>query len=292
MKRIKTVGIVVKPHAANIGEVLAELTAFLEGKRLVPLLEDIAAEKLGRPDGCRREELPSRADLIVVLGGDGTLLSIARLAAKKRVPVMGVNLGNLGFLTEVPAGEMTLALEALLSGNESIVSSRWLLEARLRGEVFHCLNDAVINKGALARMVQLRIWVDDLEVAVPRSDGLIVATPTGSTAYSLSAGGPILQPTIAAVILSPICPHTLTFRPMVVSSSSTIRVQLLTGGEEVYLTLDGQRGMKMERGDEVEVRRSDLELDLVSSPRRNYFRLLKEKLGWGESGRHCASETP
>jgi NAD+ kinase len=282
MRTIKTVGIVVKPHAPNIGDVLAELMAFLEGRRIGCLLEAAAAEKLGRSDGFPREDLPSRADLIVVLGGDGTLLSVARASARTGAPVMGVNLGNLGFLTEVPVSEMIQALEALLSGNEAIVSPRWLLEARLGEKVFHCLNDAVINKSALARMVQMRIWVDGLELAVPRADGLIVATPTGSTAYSLSAGGPILQPHIPAFIIAPICPHTLTFRPMVVSSSSVVRVQLLTGGEEVYLTLDGQRGVKMEKGDEVEVRRSPLELRLISSPRRNYFRLLKEKLGWGE----------
>lgn len=282
MKKIKSVGVVIKPHAPNIRDVLSELLEFLEGRRVACLLEDAAAEKLDRSDGVRREDLPSRADLIVVLGGDGTLLSVARLAAKEGVPVMGVNLGSLGFLTEVPVGEMTLTLEAVLSGNESIVSPRWLLEARLGDKVFHCLNDVVINKGALARMVQMRIWVDGLEVAVPRADGLIIATPTGSTAYSLSAGGPILQPRIPAVIIAPICPHTLTFRPMVVSSSSSVRAQLLTGGEEVFLTLDGQRGVKMEKGDEVEVRRSNLEIALISSPRRNYFHLLKEKLGWGE----------
>lgn len=282
MKKIKSVAIVVKPHAPNLREVLSDLIGFLEGRHIDCLLEEAAAEKLERGDGFRREDLPSRADLIVVLGGDGTLLSIARAAARAGAPVMGVNMGHLGFLTEVPVGEMTLALEAVLSGNESIVSPRWLLEAKLGDKVFHCLNDVVINKSALARMVQMRIWVDGLEVAVPRADGLIVATPTGSTAYSLSAGGPILQPHIPAFIIAPICPHTLTFRPMVVSSSSGIRVQLLTGEEEVYLTLDGQRGVTMEKGDEVEVRRSGLELQLISSPRRNYFRLLKEKLGWGE----------
>jgi NAD+ kinase len=282
MRKIERVGIVIKPHAPRIREILGGLVRYFEKKGIVGLLEGPAAEVLGRSDGLNREELPGQVDLIVVLGGDGTLLSVAHRAAEKGVPVMGVNLGSLGFLTEIPLDEMTLTLDALLAGNEDIVSSRWLLEARSSGKTFLCLNDAVINKAALARMIQMKVWVDGLEVAILRADGLVISTPTGSTAYSLSAGGPILQPRIPAIIITPICPHTLTFRPMAVASESAIKVQLLAADGEVYLTLDGQRGMTLQKNDEFLVRRADRELQLISSPKRNYFSLLKEKLGWGE----------
>jgi len=157
-----------------------------------------------------------------------------------------------------------------------------MLEAKTKSKVDYCLNDVVINKGALARMIQCKLWINEKGIATLRSDGLIISTPTGSTAYSLAAGGPIIQPYIPAIIISPICPHTLSFRPMVISSSSKIKVQLITGEEEVYLTLDGQRGNPLLKNDVVEVKRSDFELRLISSPKRNYFDLLQEKLGWGE----------
>jgi len=282
MKKIEKVGFVIKPHAPDIEKILAELIAYLEKRGMECRLEQAAAEKLNRGEGIPREKLPEKVDLVIVLGGNGTLLSIAHLAAQKDVPVLGVNLGKLGFLTEVPLDEMYLTLDAFLGGEEEIVSPRLILEAAFKAKVYYCLNDVVINKGALARMIQCRIWVDDKEILTLRSDGLIISTPTGSTAYSLAAGGPIIYPNIQAVTISPICPHTLSFRPMVIPSSSRIKVRLLTGGEEVYLTLDGQRGNLLVKNDEVDVRRSDFELHLVSSPKRNYFDLLQQKLGWGE----------
>jgi NAD+ kinase len=157
-----------------------------------------------------------------------------------------------------------------------------MLEVTNRGETFHCLNDIVINKGALARMIQCAIWIDDKKISIPRADGYIVSTPTGSTAYSLSAGGPIIQPYIPAIIIAPICPHTLSFRPMVIASDARIKLQLLTKGEKAYLTLDGQRGNRMEENETVEIRASELKLELISSPKRNYFDLLQQKLGWGK----------
>ena len=280
-KKIERVGVVIKPHAPNIEKVLGELMEYLERMGIACLLEDVAARKLSRKDGVPREELPERVDLVVVLGGDGTLLSIAHLAAQKGVPVLGVNLGRLGFLTEVPTDEAFLTLDSFLGGNEQIISPRQMLKASCRGKDYYCLNDVIVNKGALARMIQIAIWIDDKEIAALKSDGLIMATPTGSTAYSLSAGGPIVQPYIPAIVLSPICPHTLSFRPMVVSSDSRIRLQLLTAGEEVYLTLDGQRGVLLGKNDIIEIERADFELRLISSPKRNFFDLLKEKLGWG-----------
>ena len=282
MRKISRVGVVIKPHAPGIEGILAKLDAFLLKRGIGCVLEKVAAQKLGRSDGLDREKIPGQVDLVVVLGGDGTLLSIAHIAACKRVPVMGVNLGRLGFLTEVPLDEMTLALDAFIGGNEDIVSSRWMLESKFKDGSGLALNDVVINKGALARMIQVTVWIDEREIQTVKADGLIVATPTGSTAYSLSAGGPIIQPYIPGILLTPICPHTLTFRPTVISSDSRIKIQLLTSGEEVFLTLDGQRGSSMVKNDTVEVWRADCELSLVSSPKRNYFDLLQEKLSWGE----------
>jgi NAD+ kinase len=282
MKKIKRVGLVIKPHAPRIEKVLAELLHYFEEKGIECFLEGAAAQKLKRDGGIPREKLPGKVELVVVLGGDGTLLSIAHLAAQRDVPVLGINMGDLGFLTEVPLDEMYLTLDAFLGGDEKIVSPRRMLETKTKDNVYYCLNDVVINKGALARMIQCKILINEKEVAIFRSDGLIISTPTGSTAYSLSAGGPIIQPLIPAIIIAPICPHTLSFRPMVISDSSMIKIRLLTEGEEVYLTLDGQRGNPLVKNDEVEIKRSDFELRLISSPKRNYFDLLQEKLGWAE----------
>jgi NAD+ kinase len=279
-KKIKTAGVVIKPHAPNIEAILRELMRGLEERNITCLLEDVAARKLLLKDGIPREELPDRVDLIIVLGGDGTLLSIAHLAAQRDVPVLGVNLGRLGFLTEVPTDEIFVTLDSFLGGHEEIISLRLLLEARCRGKSFYCLNDVVINKGAVARMIQIGIWIDDKEITALKADGLIVSTPTGSTAYSLSAGGPIVQPYVPALVLSPICPHTLSFRPMVIASGSRVRLQILTAGEEVYLTLDGQRGITLGKNDVIDINRAEFALKLLSSPKRNYFDLLKEKLAW------------
>jgi NAD+ kinase len=279
-KKIETAGVVIKPHAPNIEEILSDLMRGLEERGIRCLLEDVAARKLRLKDGIPREELPGSVDLMIVLGGDGTLLSVAHLAAQKGVPVLGVNLGRLGFLTEVPTDELYVTLDSFLAGRKEIISPRMLLEAGCRDKCFYCLNDVVINKGAVARMIQIGIWIDDKEIVALKADGLIVSTPTGSTAYSLSAGGPIVQPYVPALILSPICPHTLSFRPMVVASNSRIKLQLLTAGEEVYLTLDGQRGITLGKNDMIEVKKAEFTLQLISSPKRNYFDLLKEKLAW------------
>jgi NAD+ kinase len=195
---------------------------------------------------------------------------------------MGVNLGRLGFLTEIPISEAFLTLDAFLAGTEDIVSRRWLLEVTTENGVSHCLNDVVITKGAMARMIEFTIVIDGQDVATLKADGLIVSTPTGSTAYSLSAGGPIIHPQVPAAVLTPICPHTLTYRPLIIPSSSEVRVKLLTGGEEVYLTLDGQRGGVLVRNDAVRIQKAATELHLVTSPRRSYYDLVKEKLRWAE----------
>ena len=282
MNSIRKAGIVIKPHAPSVESILKDLVAYFEKRGIACVLEDVAARKLGRPDGFLRADVPAASDLVVVLGGDGTLLSVAHHAARAGVPVMGVNLGRLGFLTEIPVSEATLTLDDLLAGDASLISPRWLLEARAAGAVSYCLNDVVVTKGAVARMIELTIGIDGKEVATLKADGLIVSTPTGSTAYSLSAGGPIVHPLVPAFVLTPICPHTLSFRPLAVPSTSTVSVRLLTGGEEVHLTLDGQRGGVLLGNDVIDIRKSPVELQLVTSPRRNYYDLVKEKLGWAE----------
>jgi NAD+ kinase len=282
MNEIRRVGFVIKPHAPGVGDVLRDLAEHLEKRGLACIFEDEAARMIGRKDGPARENLPAEADLVVVLGGDGTLLSVAGSAAEAGVPVMGVNMGRLGFLTEVPISEAKATLDSLLAGEPGIIGSRRLIEARYQGMPHLCLNDVVVNKGALARMIQIGIWIDGREIAILKADGLIVSTPTGSTAYSLSAGGPIVHPGVPAILLSPICPHTLAFRPLVIAADSTVGLRLLTDGEEVHLTLDGQRGGPLDKSDEIIIRISPLEVKLVSSPRRSYFDLVKEKLGWAE----------
>lgn len=281
MNNIERVGFVIKPHAPGVEQILTGLIKYFEKKKIMCLLEDVAAMKLELEEGVPREKVPHLVDLLIVLGGNGTLLSVAHIAAQADTPVLGVNLGKLGFLTEVPLDEMYLAIESFMEGNTEILSYRQMLEAETKSGIFYCLNDVVINKGALARMIQCAIWIDGKIIATSKADGLIISTPTGSTAYSLSAGGPILHPNLPAFVLVPICPHTLTFRSMVISAESTIKIELVTGGEEVWFTLDGQRGGLMKEGDTVVVKRSRLALKLISSPKRNYFDLLQEKLSWG-----------
>ncbi len=282
MKSIERVGLVIKPHAPQVEDLLGRIIEYFGGRGIECVLEEDAARKLGRTDGLPRSEVPGASDFVVVLGGDGTLLSVAYCAAQAGVPVMGVNLGRLGFLTEIPVSEIFLTLDAFLGGAEDIISRRWMLEVTTVSGVSHCLNDVVVTKGALARMIEFTILIDGLDVATLKADGLIVSTPTGSTAYSLAAGGPIIHPQVPAVVLTPICPHTLTYRPMIIPSGSEVRVELLTGGEKVYLTLDGQRGGVLVQSDPLIIRKAGIELQLVSSPRRSYYALVKEKLSWAE----------
>jgi NAD+ kinase len=280
MKTVASVGSLVKAHAPGLESVLRDLLAHLERRGTVYRLEQAAADKLGLPGGLPREEIPGLVDLVAVLGGDGTLLAIAHLAARAGVPVMGVNLGRLGFLTEIPVPEMTRTLDENLAGNDSLISPRMMLEASRDGERWLCLNDIVVNKGALARMLHVAIRIDGEAIAEVRADGLIVSTPTGSTAYTLSAGGPIIQPQLPAILLTPICPHTLTFRPMVISARARVELRV-QASEEVFLSVDGQRGTPLSGSDIVHIEQASCELKLVRSPLRGYFDLLKEKLSWG-----------
>jgi NAD+ kinase len=230
--------------------------------------------------------LPAAVDFMVVMGGDGTLLSVARRYAEKGVPILGVNVGGLGFLTEVSLAELYPAMEQVLAGQYE-VEERMILYAAIfrQGQFFwgeNVLNDAVINKGALARIVELTTWIDGEYLTTYRADGLILSTPTGSTAYTLSAGGPIVYPTLRHVILLPICPHTLSNRPIILPETVTVTVTLDRKAEDVYLTLDGQVGRVLEAGDRVEVKCAPHHLKLIKSPRRSHFEILRAKLGWGE----------
>lgn len=233
-----------------------------------------------------KKELAAEADLIVSLGGDGTLLNIAPLVERAGVPILGVNLGGLGFITEVAADELEPVLARTLEGDYE-AEKRMTLEIVVKGKngkphKFRVLNDAVITKGARSRIIDLETYVGDDYLCTYRADGLILSTPTGSTAYSLAAGGPIVEPGLGVMILSPICPHTLTNRPIVVPSDVTIHVTLRSFGDTVILTPDGQPGVRLNSGDNVEVRDYGLPVLLIKMPSRSYYEILRKKLKWGE----------
>jgi NAD+ kinase len=230
--------------------------------------------------------VPEDVEFIVVMGGDGTILSVARHYGELGVPVFGVNLGGFGFMTEISLDELYPCMEEHVLIGKFEVEERLMLTVTLfrQGREFwreHVLNDAVINKGALARIAELTTWIDGEYLTVYRADGLIVATPTGSTAYNLSAGGPIVYPTLHHILLLPICSHTLSNRPIILPHTVTVAVTL-EETQDVYLTLDGQVGQALQPGDRVEIRRAPYNLKLVKSPHRSHFEVLRTKLGWGE----------
>jgi len=282
---LRKIGLLFKKHDPRTQGILAEIVPWLQAQGAEVLLDsELARQYRGTCSPCRLEELPARAEAVAVFGGDGTLLSAARLAAERGTPILGINLGSLGFLTEVKLEEAQPALEALLSGNYQL-EERMLLEVDVarggqRVDRFRALNDVVINKGALARIIEMEVLVDEQLVTVFRADGLILSTPTGSTAYSLSAGGPILHPTLDAVIITPICPHTLTNRPVVVAERSKLSVTL-RHGSDVMLTVDGQVGIPLEPLDRLTVERSRATIRLVQPAGSKFFKTLREKLKWG-----------
>ncbi len=244
-KTIRSVGLIARPRRADIAAVVPRLMEWLKTRKLDVFYDDETATCIRADDHQRhRQDLPGVSDLLIVLGGDGTLLAAARAAAGRRVPILPVNLGGLGFLTSVTLEELYPLLETVLAGQHQ-TSERVMLQAEVfRGgkklETQRALNDAVLNKGAVARMIDLDLHIDGDFVSKYKADGLIVSTPTGSTAYSLSAGGPIIYPEVAAFVITPICPHTLSDRPLVVPDTAAIKIECLAEGEGAHLTLDGQ----------------------------------------------------
>jgi NAD+ kinase len=234
----------------------------------------------------RKPDIPRLADIIVVLGGDGTLLSIARLINDRDVPILGVNLGGLGFLTAITLDELYAVMEDILARRYE-VSRRMMLTARVYRQQelitsYNVLNDVVINKGALARIIELETTIDHRYLTTFKADGLIISTPTGSTGYSLSAGGPVVYPTLDSIVLAPICPHTLTNRPLLLPPDVTVETVLTSEGGDVFLTLDGQVGFSLQQNDLVTITRATHDIKLIKSPTKDYFEVLRTKLKWGE----------
>jgi NAD+ kinase len=288
---IRRVGVLVKPQHPEEVRSVCRLLAYFAARGVALVTTPRAdREQIERETKCTLEvleatELAATVDLIVVLGGDGTMISTARLLDNHSVPVVGINFGSLGYLTEVRVEEMTTALDAILAGNYRI-DRRVMLSAELwRGDEKllrnRVLNDVVVSKSALARIIEIETRLDSQLVNVFRADGLIVSTPTGSTAYNLSAGGPIIYPSMNAVVITPICPHTLSNRPLVVPDTAEIEIVLKTPQEEVALTLDGQVGLPLEVGDRVRIVKSRTSFNLVQPLNRNYFEVLRGKLKWG-----------
>jgi NAD+ kinase len=291
MERISRVGLVAKQRVDAAAGVLAELAAWLEARHIAVVFETETAKlaNLRAAKTTSKEDLPTACDLIVLLGGDGTLIGMARRIARAAadVPIAGVNFGSLGFLTEITLDELYATLEAVLAGTAEIEERMMLHAHTVRGGGLFTdeivLNDVVITKAALSRIIELSVSVDDQHVMRVRADGLIVATPTGSTAYNLAAGGPVVHPVVDAVLLTPIAPHMLTNRPLVVSGPSQIRVEPdMNGGDEVFVTFDGQSGHALQPGDAITIRRAERPLRLVRSSSRTYFDVLRQKLKWGE----------
>lgn len=282
---MKTVAIVSKPEKPELKHLLPELLRWLRERGYEAVCDSETAEYVGGKGRERQELVSYTPEFVIVLGGDGTLLSAARALAPLGVPILGVNLGSLGFLTECPVGELYDALESITT-NHCEIEERAMIRARMMrngdclGE-YDVLNDAVINKNNIARLAHLEIYINGAFVSTYKGDGLIVATPTGSTAYSLSAGGPILTPTVNAMVVSPICPHSLSHRALVVKDSVEIEILVQGWGEPPYLSLDGQIGMPVMAGDRLVCRKSPYATKLYRL-RKPFFEVLRTKLNWGQ----------
>jgi NAD+ kinase len=286
--RFKHIGLISRPRRSNLTAVVPALLDWLKARNIEVTYDQETAGALPKPaKGHTREAVASASDLLLVLGGDGTLLAAARVAAPKGIPILPINMGSLGFLTSFMLEELYPALDDILAGRLTI-SERVMLHVELHraGKSFDkqsVLNEVVVNKGALARMIEVELMIDEVFVCRYRADGLIVASPTGSTAYSLSAGGPIVHPSVESFIITPICPHTLSDRPVVVRDTSVIEMKLSAGTESVYLTLDGQKGIPMQQTDRVRISRAEKLLKLIQTPNKSYFEILRNKLKWGEA---------
>lgn len=288
---IKHIGIVLKPHQPDALKTLCDLVKWL-GDRGITLVggPEIERERIEHETGCAvrqvaQSELADSVDLILVLGGDGTMIATARTVADRELPVVGVNYGGLGYLAEFRIEELYVALESILAGDYRLEQRVMLAVELLRGDKQvtrnRVLNDVVINKSALARIIEIEAYMNGQFVNSFRADGLIVSTPTGSTAYNLSAGGPVIYPSMKAVVITPICPFTLSNRPIVIPDESVIELWLKTENEDVALTLDGQVGFPLKPEDRVVISKSQTTFNLVQPANRNYFEVLRDKLRWG-----------
>jgi NAD+ kinase len=285
---MRRVGVVARRDRAEARDVTRGLVQWLIAHGREVVVDSETSGDLGLPGVTvvERQALPGKVDLIVVLGGDGTLLAVARLVDGLDVPILGVNLGDLGFLTATTLEALFPTLEAVLRGEYAAEERLVLMAGLTRGGTLLAeqlaLNDVVVAKGALGRLIDLDVRADGQPMTAYRADGLIIATPTGSTAYNLSAAGPILFPTMDAVVLTPICSHTLTNRPIVLPASIRLEVTLLTEAPDVVLSVDGQPGPPVAAGDVVHVRQAGARIRLIRDPRKSYFEVLRTKLKWGE----------
>ena len=283
-RSIKTVGLVVKRERPEAITIARTLTHFLRNRHKIPISDPEIAKKIGA-EAVERHHIADRADLIVVLGGDGTLLGVARLVASQGIPILGVNLGGLGFLTEVTMPEAQAALGRVLAGDYE-VDQRIMLEAIVEraseqlAQSFQAFNDVVVGKGPLGRMLELDVLANHEAFCSYRADGLIVATPTGSTAYALSAGGPIVYPTLSAIVLAPICPHTLSNRPVVLPDSYEIEIHVKAPDHDTTLTVDGQESAQLGPDDLIKIHRGRHAVSLIRST-HPYFEVWRDKLHWG-----------
>ncbi len=286
MPGIKVVGLISKPGIPHASTIVSDLVAWWKKRGVETRLDHESARYLGGHGGLDREQVPQDTQLVIVLGGNGTLLAAARAVAGREIPILPVNLGGLGFLTAVTLDQLYPELECALSGEQRIVPRRMLHGEVVRdGKTFasyEALNDIVIGKTQIARMIDLETYVDGQYVSTFKADGLIVATPTGSTAYSLSAGGPILFPAVAALCITPVCPHMLTNRPVLVPDTSVIEIVCKAPRKEAYLTVDGQVGEPLIENDRVVCRSSQHQVHLIRPPKMFFFDVLRQKLKWGE----------
>ncbi len=283
---MQSIGILTKPKFPDVTHTLKNLVAWLRERQKDVVFDGKIAALLGEPATHKKTDIAALADLVIVLGGDGTMLNAARLVEERGIPILGVNMGGLGFLTEVSLEHLYPALEKVFT-QEFILDERLMLRAQIHRHGEHVaqatvLNDVVVSKGTLSRMVEIQISIDGKFVTNLRGDGLIVSTPTGSTAYSLSAGGPIITPSVQALILTPICPHTLTHRPLLVPGSATLEVTLTSQDEGAMTTFDGQVGIAMTQGDTVAIRVSEHQTRLIRFPDHTYYDVIRRKLKWGE----------
>jgi NAD+ kinase len=293
MPIIKTVGIISKPNSPAACEIVPKLIEWLNRRGIAVRVDEQTAcyaappgNSAAGPAGIAREQVPEGCDLVIVLGGDGTLLSAARAIGRREIPLFPVNLGGLGFLTAITVDELYPELERAFRAEHRIAKRRLLNTEVIRESQviasYDALNDAVLTKSSIARMIDLDVYVDQQFVCAYKADGLIIATPTGSTAYSLSAGGPIIFPSVPAICMTPICPHMLTNRPVLVPETSVIHVTSRGPDESVYLTIDGQVGTHIREGDTIVCHSSNFSLHLVRPPRMMFFDVLRQKLKWGE----------